>query len=107
MTYSIDILKKLIKINTENPPGYTKEILLWIENWARVEGISVSLQDYEENKGNIILAIGNGEKSILICGHLDTVPIGDLNNWEFDPLEAEENEGYIYGRGSADMKSGV
>jgi len=107
MTHSISILKKLIQLNTENPPGKTTEILSWITNWAENENIKSSIQNYEENKGNIVLKLGEVDKSILICGHLDTVPIGDKNNWDYDPLGAESDSEYIYGRGSADMKGGV
>jgi succinyl-diaminopimelate desuccinylase len=107
MTHSIPILIELIKLNTENPPGKTTEILSWITKWAENEKINSSIQEYEKNKGNIVLKIGEAEKSILVCGHLDTVPLGDDNNWDYDPLGAEINDGYIYGRGSADMKGGV
>ena len=61
---------------------------------------------YESDKGNIILTLGKAEKTFLICGHLDTVPIGDINNWDYDPLGQITDE-YFYGRGSADMKGGV
>ena len=107
MTHSIPILRELIKLNTENPPGETTEILSWIKNWAKKEGISSNIQKYEENKVNIVLTLGEADKSILICGHLDTVPLGDKDNWKYDPLSAKLINGYIYGRGSADMKGGV
>ena len=107
MTHSISILKNLIKLNTENPPGKTSEILTWINNWEKKEKIESNIQEYEKGKGNIILKIGKADRSILICGHLDTVPLGDIRNWDYDPLGAESIGGYIYGRGSADMKGGV
>ncbi|MCK4848238.1 MAG: M20 family metallopeptidase [Candidatus Heimdallarchaeota archaeon] len=107
MTHSISILKELIRMNTENPPGKTIEILSWIANWAETENIKAYIQKYEENKGNIVIKLGEVDKSILICGHLDTVPIGDKKNWDYDPLAAESDDEYIYGRGSADMKGGV
>ncbi|MHA1944661.1 MAG: M20 family metallopeptidase [Candidatus Hodarchaeales archaeon] len=107
MTHSISILKNLIRLNTENPPGKTSEIITWINNWAKKEKIESSIQEYEKGKGNIVLKIGEADRSILICGHLDTVPLGDRKNWDYDPLGAESIGGYIYGRGSADMKGGV
>ncbi|MCK5345436.1 MAG: M20 family metallopeptidase, partial [Candidatus Heimdallarchaeota archaeon] len=76
-------------------------------NWAKKEKIESNIQEYEKGKGNIILKIGKADRSILICGHLDTVPLGDIRNWDYDPLGAESIGGYIYGRGSADMKGGV
>ncbi|MHA1975517.1 MAG: M20 family metallopeptidase [Candidatus Hodarchaeales archaeon] len=107
MTGCIPILKDLIQIKTENPPGETRKIIEWIESWAKAENISVKTHWYEKNRGNIQLTIGKADKTILICGHLDTVPMGNIENWNHDPFGGEEVNGYIYGRGSADMKSGV
>ena len=44
---------------------------------------------------------------VLFAGHVDVVPPGDLAEWCGDPFVAAERDGYIYGRGAADMKSGV
>ena len=97
MTNSISILKELIQHNTENPPGKTTEILTWINNWAKKENLISNIQVYEENKGNIVIKFGKANRSILICGHLDTVPLGNRNNWDYDPLSAKLVNGYIYG----------
>jgi len=40
-------------------------------------------------------------------GHIDVVPVGDVNAWSHDPFGAVEEDGFIYGRGSVDMKSSV
>ena len=40
-------------------------------------------------------------------GHTDVVPIGDIADWTVDPFGAEIKDGFLYGRGSTDMKSGV
>ena len=40
-------------------------------------------------------------------GHTDVVPVGDLSSWSVDPFGAEVKEGFLYGRGATDMKSGV
>lgn len=40
-------------------------------------------------------------------GHTDVVPVGDVAAWTVDPFGAEVKDGYLYGRGSTDMKSGV
>ncbi|WP_424941556.1 succinyl-diaminopimelate desuccinylase [Aliiroseovarius sp. S253] len=40
-------------------------------------------------------------------GHTDVVPVGDVNAWSVDPFGAEIRDGYLYGRGATDMKSGV
>ncbi len=40
-------------------------------------------------------------------GHTDVVPVGDLSAWSVDPFGAEIRDGYLWGRGASDMKSGV
>ncbi|MEJ6399218.1 succinyl-diaminopimelate desuccinylase [Yoonia sp. 208BN28-4] len=40
-------------------------------------------------------------------GHTDVVPVGDLSAWSVDPFGAEIKDGWLYGRGATDMKSGV
>ena len=50
-----------------------------------------------------------GESSPMFCfaGHTDVVPPGDSDEWRSDPFEPDIREGCVYGRGSADMKSGL
>ncbi|MHA2224996.1 MAG: M20 family metallopeptidase [Candidatus Hodarchaeales archaeon] len=106
MSESISILKELLRLNTENPPGNTSKIIKWIKKWAEMNKIPFKTHWYKENQGNIVLTVGNAPSSIVICGHLDTVPIGERKKWDFDPL-GDETENFIYGRGSADMKGGI
>ncbi|MCU0827222.1 MAG: succinyl-diaminopimelate desuccinylase [Tabrizicola sp.] len=40
-------------------------------------------------------------------GHTDVVPVGDAKAWKYDPFRAEVKDGFMYGRGACDMKSGV
>ncbi len=56
--------------------------------------------------GNVIGRIGNGKKVIAIDGHIDVVDLGNLNNWDFDPLGGKIKDGYVHGRGSVDQKGG-
>lgn len=56
--------------------------------------------------GNVIGRIGNGSKILAIDGHMDTVDMGNLNNWDFDPLGGEIKNGYVHGRGTVDQKGG-
>lgn len=46
-------------------------------------------------------------KTFGFNGHTDVVPVGDLDAWTVDPFGAEIKDGYLYGRGATDMKSGV
>ncbi len=46
-------------------------------------------------------------RSFGFNGHTDVVPVGDLDAWSVDPFGAEIRDGWLYGRGATDMKSGV
>lgn len=56
---------------------------------------------------NLFATRGNGGKRLLFCGHTDVVPPGDAAAWTHPPFAAEIVDGSIYGRGAADMKSGI
>ncbi|WP_257350458.1 peptidase [Pseudalkalibacillus decolorationis] len=47
-----------------------------------------------------------GGKSLVLNGHIDVVPSGDLNQWEQDPYSGHIKDGKMYGRGVTDMKGG-
>jgi len=55
---------------------------------------------------NLFARWGTG-KTLGFNGHTDVVPIGSLDDWSVDPFGAEIKDGFLYGRGSTDMKSGV
>lgn len=49
----------------------------------------------------------NNGRTFGFNGHTDVVPVGDAAAWTVDPFGAEQKDGFLYGRGSTDMKSGV
>ncbi|MBN2334791.1 ArgE/DapE family deacylase [Candidatus Bathyarchaeota archaeon] len=55
----------------------------------------------------VVGAWGEGEASLMLCGHIDTVAPGERGNWDTPPLEATARDGRLYGRGVADMKAGL
>ncbi|MBR6119486.1 MAG: YgeY family selenium metabolism-linked hydrolase [Oscillospiraceae bacterium] len=57
--------------------------------------------------GNVIGWLGRGEKIIAIDSHIDTVGVGNRENWEADPYEGYETEEIIYGRGGSDQEGGM
>jgi len=58
-------------------------------------------------EGNALGWMGRGEKIIAFDGHIDTVGIGNLANWEKDPYKGYETDELIYGRGGSDQEGGV
>jgi succinyl-diaminopimelate desuccinylase len=55
---------------------------------------------------NLFARWGQG-KTFGFNGHTDVVPVGNLEAWSVDPFGAEIRDGFLYGRGATDMKSGV
>ncbi len=56
---------------------------------------------------NLWATHGNGAPVFVFLGHTDVVPSGDVQSWDSDPFEPSIRDGRLYGRGAADMKSGV
>ncbi len=57
--------------------------------------------------GNILGYMGSGETLIAFDAHIDTVGIGEICNWKFDPYEGYENDTEIGGRGASDQLGGI
>ena len=59
------------------------------------------------NVDNLWAVHGTGSPLLCFAGHTDVVPTGPLENWQSDPFKPEIRDGLLYGRGAADMKSGL
>lgn len=105
----IKLVQDLVKIPSVNPPGDMTEISVFLKDYFNDKGLSFEV--YEPKKGVITLysKVGeNGEDDFIhFNGHMDVVPIGDRNKWTVNPFGGEIIDGYLYGRGSSDMKSGL
>lgn len=60
-----------------------------------------------EDTTNLWARRGKGRKVFCFAGHTDVVPPGDVNDWQFPPFQPTLHEGYLYGRGAADMKGSL
>lgn len=60
-----------------------------------------------EDTTNLWARRGQGRKVFCFAGHTDVVPPGDVNDWQFPPFEPTVHDGYLYGRGAADMKGSL
>ena len=56
---------------------------------------------------NLWLRHGEGEPLLMFAGHTDVVPTGPPEQWSSDPFSPTVRDGFLYGRGAADMKGGV
>ncbi|MCP1223047.1 YgeY family selenium metabolism-linked hydrolase [Sebaldella sp. S0638] len=57
--------------------------------------------------GNVLGYMGTGKTLIAFDGHIDTVGIGEITNWKFDPYEGYEDDESIGGRGTSDQLGGI
>ena len=57
--------------------------------------------------GNLLGYMGSGKTLIAFDGHIDTVGIGNRDNWHFDPYEGYETDEEIGGRGASDQEGGI
>ncbi len=99
--YTANNLSKLIKIKSLS--GEEKGVANALQQMMEEAGFDEVKID---GLGNVIGRIGNGKKIIAIDGHIDTVDLGNPEDWDFPPLSGEIKDGFVLGRGTADQSGG-
>ena len=98
-------LQEYIQIDTINPPGNEIRAVNFIAKILQAEGISYQVAESAPGRGNIWARLeGGDEPALILLQHTDVVP-ADPQYWTTDPLSGEISDGYLYGRGTLDMKS--
>jgi putative selenium metabolism hydrolase len=100
-SYTSENLSKLIQLKSLS--GGEKEVASSIKKMMDEAGFD---ETWIDGLGNVIGRIGSGKKIIAIDGHIDTVDVGNTDNWSFDPLGGEIKDGFVHGRGSVDQTGG-
>ena len=110
----VELTRALVRIPSVYRPGEPganeAEVAAFVESWFRREGLPVEVQDVAPGRPNILAWVGekgSGRRCLLLEGHTDVVTEGDPKDWTRPPFAAEMSDGRIYGRGAADMKSGL
>jgi succinyl-diaminopimelate desuccinylase len=103
MIDAADLTADLIKCSTITPNE--GGALRLIEKKLSKHGFTCSRVDRGQ-VSNLFARWGSGN-TFGFNGHTDVVPVGDLSLWSVDPFGAEIHNGWMYGRGATDMKSGV
>ena len=98
----------MIRVDTTNPPGDEGTLVGYLDGLLRDAGVQTTLVESAPGRPNLIARLpGAGTASpLLMQGHLDVVPAGD-HGWTHPPFSGELADGFVWGRGSLDMKSGV
>ena len=110
----VELTRSLVRIPSVYRPGEAganeAEAAAFVEAWFRREGLPVEIQEVAPGRPNVLSWIGEkgpGQRCLLLEGHTDVVTEGDPHAWTSPPFAAEMRDGRIYGRGAADMKSGL
>lgn len=103
-----DLAAALVRIESENPPGNEGACARFIHEWFRERDVDAELVDRPfADRPQVAATVGSGEPTVVLNGHLDTVPVGDPDRWSYPPFGGERDDGRLYGRGSVDMKAGL
>lgn len=99
--YTAENLSKLVKIKSLSMEE--KEVQYELKRQMEEAGFD---EVFIDGIGNVIGRIGNGKKILAIDGHMDTVDVGNLDNWSFNPFSGEIKDGFVHGRGTVDQEGG-
>jgi putative selenium metabolism hydrolase len=104
-TYKADIskfLRDMIAIPSES----CEEELVILRIKEEMEKVGFDKIEIDE-MGNIYGTIGHGSHVIAMDAHIDTVGVGNIDNWNVDPYEGFEDDEIIMGRGASDQEGGM
>src|SRR3954452_1708379 len=101
-----EVLSKLIRFKTVNPPGNERECLEWLASYLSDAGLEGELDGAVPERPNLIAQYEGGEDGPVLgyLSHVDTV-LADSEDWTADPWGGEVRDGFLYGRGTIDMKN--
>lgn len=101
------LLRRLVGIPSVNPDEVA--LAAFVADWLR-EHSGAEVHMIESLPGRWSVAAVLGERhgtSIVLNGHLDTVPVDDAARWTVDPFAGDVRDGCLYGRGACDMKGAL
>ncbi len=102
---AVDLLSRLIRIDTSNPPGNECLAADFIEGILRDAGIESQRYDSAPGRTNLFadLPADTQEKPLILLNHTDVVPV-EADQWNVPPFDGLVRDGYVWGRGALDMK---
>ena len=108
MTDPVELLRRLIRFDTTNPPGAERECIAFLEALAREAGLETRVLALDDERPNLVARLpGEGSAPpLLLQGHVDVVSTAG-QRWAHPPLEGALVDEHVWGRGALDMKGGV
>jgi acetylornithine deacetylase/succinyl-diaminopimelate desuccinylase-like protein len=104
----VELLQKLIQFDTTNPPGNEFDCISFVNQLLTQAGIDTKVLAKSPERPNLIARFpGQGNAApLLLYGHVDVVTT-ENQEWQHPPFAGKQVEGFVWGRGSLDMKGGV
>jgi acetylornithine deacetylase len=105
----VEFARELVRTPSPNPPGDERAAAALVVAKLRELGVTrVETVGAAEERPNVLARAGSPDgRTLILGGHLDTKPPGDLAEWERDPYAAAIEDGELHGVGSGDMKGAV
>ena len=104
MSATLDLAKQLIQRASISPEDMDCQQILA----QRLIKLGFKIESLPFGKvSNLWAELGKEGPLFVFAGHTDVVPAGPIEEWSFDPFSPTEHEDFLYGRGSADMKSSL
>ncbi|WP_253299970.1 succinyl-diaminopimelate desuccinylase [Wolbachia endosymbiont of Chironomus riparius] len=101
----IELTKKLISFESITPRD--NGAIEYISTILKKNGFDCVVLEFGNKVKNLYAEYKKGSPNLCFAGHVDVVPPGQLKDWISDPFKPEIRNGMLFGRGAADMKSGV
>lgn len=101
----VKILSEIVAIPSVNDNELA--VAQYLEQWLNRYDIDTHIDYISGERANLIATIGSGKPVVAVSGHMDVVNEGNHDDWTSPPFELTERNGHLYGRGAADMKSGL
>jgi acetylornithine deacetylase/succinyl-diaminopimelate desuccinylase-like protein len=104
----VELLQRLLRFDTTNPPGGERACIEWLDGVLRGAGLETRVVAADPERPNVVARLrGEGVAApLLLQGHVDVVSTSG-QRWAHPPFAGVRADGFVWGRGALDMKSGV
>ncbi|MBL8700367.1 MAG: ArgE/DapE family deacylase [Alphaproteobacteria bacterium] len=103
----VAILCDLIAIPSPYPPGESVDICRYAAARLKKAGYKVQVLARKKGVDNVVAKLGKGNPRIVFNAHVDTVGVGDRENWKTDPFKAVVKNGHVFGLGAGNCKGSM
>lgn len=106
----LELCQHLIRIKNQSPIDDQEPAIEFVRGYLKDHGIDSErlVADAGEDYPVVYAHIGTPEGfRVVLNGHVDVVPVGNLDGWNYDPFCGDIRDGKILGRGTSDMKCGL